>query len=113
MRIVPRFPALNVWTNEDGAIAAVRLPGVNADDLDISIKDNTVTIAGSHGPEEGQDEANYLRRELRYGDFSRSFQLPFNIGADKVEATYENGILNLHLPRAEADKPRKIEVKSA
>ena len=113
MRIVPRFPALNVWTNEDGAVASVRLPGVNADELDISIKDDSVTIAGSHSPQDGQNEANYLRRELRYGNFSRTFQLPFSVGVDKVEATYENGILNIYLPQAEADKPRKIAVKSA
>ena len=113
MRTAPRFPALNVWTSEDGAIASVRLPGVNTDDLDISIKDDRVTIAGSHSPENGQNEPNYLRRELRYGNFSRTFQLPFSVGADKVEATYENGILKIYLPQAEADKPRKIAVKSA
>ena len=113
LRVVPRFPALNVWTNEDGAMATVRLPGVNSEDLDISVKENSVTIAGSRSSEELPEEANYLRRELRSGDFSRTFQLPFNVDANKVEATFENGILHLSVPRAEADKPRKIAVKSA
>ena len=67
----------------------------------------------SRSSEELPEEANYLRRELRSGDFSRTFQLPFNVDANKVEATFENGILHLSVPRAEADKPRKIAVKSA
>jgi HSP20 family protein len=94
-------------------MATVRLPGVNSEDLDISVKENSVTIAGSRSSEELPEEANYLRRELRSGDFSRTFQLPFNVDANKVEATFENGILHLSVPRAEADKPRKIAVKSA
>ena len=112
-RVQPRFPAMNIWTNEDGAIAEAKLPGVNPDDIDISVEGQTVTVAGSRSPESLAEGQKYLRRERRYGNFSRSFELPFAIDADKVEATFKNGILHLSLPRAEADKPKKIAVKSA
>ncbi len=112
-RVRPRFPAMNIWTHEDGAIAEAKLSGLNPEEIDISVEGETVTIAGSRSPEELEDSDKYLRRERRYGKFSRSFELPFAIDADNVEATFKNGILHLSLPRAEADKPKKIAVKSA
>ena len=112
LRVGPRFPALNVWTNEDRAVATVRLPGVDPEQLDISVENDTITISGSRDPQDTEDKALYLRRELRYGKFSRTFQLPFQVDADAVEAHLENGILTLSLPQSEADKPKKIVVQS-
>ena len=112
-RVGPRFPALNVWTNEDGAVATVRLPGVDPEQLDILVENDTITISGSRDPQDTEEEARYLRRELRYGKFSRTFQVPFQVDADAVEAHIENGILTLSLPQSEADKPKKIAIQSA
>ena len=109
----PGYPVLNVWTNEDGAIAEAKLPGVNPEDIDISIEEETVTIAGNRTAAELEDGEKYLRRERRYGKFNRSFELPFAIETDAVEATFKNGILRISLPKAEADKPKKIAVKTA
>jgi len=112
-RVAPSYPAMNVWTNEDGAVITAELPGVNPDGIDIAVVGDTLTLTGSRTPEELGEGAKYHRRERGYGRFSRSFQLPFKVETDKVEAMFEQGILHLSLPRAEADKPRKITVKTA
>ena len=112
-RVASAFPAMNIWINEDTAIVTARVPGVNLENIDISVKANTVTVAGARNPVELGDGETFLRRERRYGNFSRTFQLPFNVEADAVEATLEKGILQITLPRAEADKPKKIAVKAA
>ena len=109
----PGFPVLNVWMNEDGAIAEAKLPGVNPEEIDISVEGETVTIAGNRTAAELEDGEKYLRRERRNGNFSRSFELPFAVETNAVEATFKNGILHISLPKAEADKPKKIAVKTA
>jgi HSP20 family protein len=108
----PSYPAMNVWTSEDSAVVTAELPGCNADNLDISVVNETLTVAGSRAPEELEEGATYHRRERSCGGFSRTFQLPFQVDAGQVEATFQNGILQVTLPRAEADKPKKIAIKS-
>jgi len=112
-RTAPGYPAMNVWTNEEGAVLTAELPGVNPADIDIAVVGDTLTLTGSRAPEELGEGTQYHRRERGYGRFSRSFQLPFKVEPDKVEARFDQGILHLSLPRAEADKPRKIVVKTA
>ncbi|MBN1177887.1 MAG: Hsp20/alpha crystallin family protein [Anaerolineae bacterium] len=107
----PTYPAMNVWTNEDGAVVTAELPGIAADDISISITGDTVTLSGSRKPEEPGEDAAYLRRERRHGNFTRVFQLPHKIAADQVEAVFKKGVLHISLPRAEDDKPKKIAVK--
>ncbi len=107
------FPAINVWTGPEGAIVTAELPGMKADDIDISVVGETVTLSGSRKPAEAGDDVTYHRQERGYGQFTRTFELPFSVEADKVDALFENGILQVSLPRAEADKPRKITVKTA
>ncbi len=113
VRVRPTFPAINIWTNQEGAVIEAKLPNFNPEDIDISVEGETITIAGERTPEELEAGKQYLRRERRYGKFSRTFQLPFAIAADAVEADYEKGILRITLPRSEADKPKKIAVKPA
>jgi HSP20 family protein len=112
-RTAPSYPAINVWTNEDGAVVTAELPGVNPEDIDISVVNDSLTLSGDRKAVELADGDKYHRRERGYGKFNRTFQLPFKVEADKVEAVFEKGVLNLSLPRAEADKPKKITVKSA
>jgi HSP20 family protein len=112
-RTAPSYPAINVWTNEDAAVITAELPGVDADDIDISVVNDSLTLSGERKAEGLEEGDQYHRRERGYGKFTRSFQLPFNVEADHVEALFENGILHLSLPRAEADKPKKITIKSA
>jgi HSP20 family protein len=112
-RTAPSYPAINVWTNEDGAVVTAELPGVDAEDIDIAVVNDTLTLSGERKAEGLVEGDQFHRRERGYGKFNRSFQLPFKIEADNVDALFENGILHLSLPRAEADKPKKITVKSA
>lgn len=108
------FPAINVWTNDDeGAVLTTELPGIDPDDVSISVTGDTLTINGCCKPVEAPESAQYHRRERSRGDFSRTVQLPYTIDPNKVEARVDMGILTVVLPRAEAEKPRQISVKSA
>ena len=113
VRVAPKFPAINIWANDDGVAVSAKLPGVTAENIDISVKENSVTIAGTREPKALDEGEKFLRRERRGGDFSRTFRLPFVVDSNGVEAVFKNGILNVSLPRAEEDKPRKISVKTA
>jgi HSP20 family protein len=106
------YPAMNVWVSQDGAIVTAELPGVDPDDIDISVTGDTLTVSGCHNPDLYQEGESYHRKERGCGKFSRSFQLPFQVAPEGVTAGFENGVLNIDLPRTEADKPKKIEVKA-
>ena len=112
-RVAPGYPAMNVWTNEEGAIVTAELPGIDPEGLHIAVVKNTLTLSGERTPAELAEGEVYHRRERGHGKFTRSFQLPFNVEANNVKAVYDKGVLRITLPRAEADKPRKIVVKAA
>lgn len=111
MPVFRGYPAMNVWVNEDGAIVTTELPGVNPEELDISVVDDTLTLSGTRKADELEEGATYHRRERGCGSFTRSFQLPFKVDPQKVEAVASNGVLTITLPRAEEDKPKKIAVR--
>jgi HSP20 family protein len=104
------FPPINVWSSESGVIVRTEIPGTDPNDVDISLVNDTLTIKGSRHPETLKDEQRCHRQERGYGQFTRSLQLPFGVEADRVQARFTNGVLQITLPRAEADKPRKIGV---
>jgi HSP20 family protein len=112
-RSAPGYPALNVWTNEDSALVTAELPGMQAEDIEINVTGSTLTLVGKREPENLPENARYHRRERGCGDFSRSIELPFPVQSEKVEARLEKGVLEIVLPRAEEDKPRKIAIKAA
>lgn len=105
------FPAFNVWSNEDGAMVTSELPGVSMSDLDITVQGKSISVKGSRKADI-DEQARYLRRERPEGEFTRSIDLPYMIDASKVEAKMANGVLEISLPRAENDKPRKISVSA-
>jgi HSP20 family protein len=104
--------ALDVTENEEEFTVKASVPGINPDDLEITFTDGTLTIKGETREEKDVEEAHYHIRERRFGNFSRSISLPSNLDADKIEASYDSGVLTLHLPKAEEMKPKRIEVKS-
>ena len=112
-RTAPEYPAVNIWADEESVLVTAELPGVKADDLDINVLGENLTISGVRQPDEVPEEARYHRRERGFGKFSRTIQMPFQVDVKNVKATFKNGVLNITLPRAEADKPKKIAVKSA
>jgi HSP20 family protein len=105
-------PPVNAWVGEADVIVAAELPGVDPGKVDISVVGDTLTISGSRDAETLKNGESYHRQERDFGRFSRTIQLPFHVETGKVEAKYTRGILKITLPRAEADKPRKIAVKS-
>jgi HSP20 family protein len=106
------FPAVNVWVAENNAVITSELPGVEPEDIDISVAGKTLTIRGSRKSEELKEGESFHRRERWHGQFTKTLEMPFSIESGKVEAKFVKGILNISLPRAEAEKPRKISVKS-
>jgi len=108
----PEFPLLNLWTNPDGAIVAAEVPGVSPDDLEISIRRDTVTLRGTRKGEP-TDDAVVLRQERRTGSFARNMVLPFRVDAEKASAKFDRGVGTLTLPRPEEDKPHRISISRA
>jgi HSP20 family protein len=106
------FPAVNVWSGEEGLAVAAEMPGVDPKDLEVSLDGDRLTVKGRRPAPEPKDGLVLRRRERGYGEFLRTFELPFAVDADKVEARYEKGVLRLTLPRREQDKPKRIAVKS-
>jgi HSP20 family protein len=108
----PSYPAINIWTNGEGQLITAEMPGVKLNDIDIAVTGDALSISGERRPDEVAKDASYHRRERNYGSFSRTVQLPFMVDTNKVEAKIANGVLLIKLPRAEADKPKKIEIKN-
>lgn len=106
------FPSINIWTSENGAIARTEIPGIDPNDIEISIVNDTLTIKGFRNPEIIQEDQTCHRQERGHGQFTRSLQLPFRVETDEVLARSSNGVLEITLPRAKADQPRKIGVVS-
>lgn len=105
------FPAFNIHSNAEGAVLTAELPGVEIADLDITVSGKVISVKGTR-KEGSSEDGKHLRRERKVGEFVRSFEMPFTIDAEKVEARSNNGILKLVVPRSEADKPKRIEVKT-
>lgn len=105
------FPAVNLWTDDERAVATCELPGVDTEDMEISVENDVLTIRGTRLPEDLDEDAQFRRHERGHGQFSRTIPVPFAVEADGVEASYEDGILRITLPRAEASKPRQIEIE--
>lgn len=98
-------------TSEEFVVTA-ELPGMNPDDIEITLSDNQVTIKGRRAAEQEDKRGNYLRTERRFGSFCRSFALSSPIADDKVTASYKDGILEVHLPKSEGAKPKQIEIRT-
>jgi HSP20 family protein len=103
-------PSLDVYQNSDDIVAIVELPGMNKEDIDISLHDGTLTISGERKESSEQKAENAERTERFVGKFRRSISLPTPIDAGKVTASYKDGILTVTMPKAEEAKPKKIEV---
>ena len=106
------FPAVNVFSDQDGYVVRMETPGVAADQINIESHDRTLTISGkreSGAPQGG----SFHRRERNSGQFSRSLQLPADLELSRAEASYKNGMLTIRIPKKEEAKPRQITVKAA
>lgn len=111
--VAVEFPAVNVWASADQAVVTTEVPGIDPKSLDITVVDKNLTLRGTRQPEELKEGEAYHRRERWNGQFTKTVELPFAVDSSKVEARLVKGVLNVFLPRAEADKPRKITINPA
>lgn len=105
-------PACEIVESGDYLLMSVDLPGMKQDDIKIEMSDDMLTVSGERKRESTEKNHKLQRYEKSYGFFKRSFALPSAIDADKIEARYENGVLELYLPKTPAAKPRNIQIQS-
>ena len=103
-------PAIDVFEKDDSFVVKAEIPGMKEEDIDISVSGDTLTIKGERKAESEVKEEDYHYCERCYGSFSRSISIPSSVDAAKIEASYNNGILEVTLPKAPEVKPKKIEV---
>lgn len=104
------LPRIEIYEKEDKFVVKAELPGMKEEDVDVSVSDDTLTIRGEKTAESEVKEEDYYCSECSYGSFYRSIGLPSNVDTKKIEASYENGVLEVTLPKAAEVKPKKITV---
>src|SRR5271169_3774984 len=103
-------PPVDIYENGDNLVLKAELPGVNPDEVEIRVEDNTLYLKGERKFEKEVKEQNYHRVERTYGTFTRTFSLPNSVDADKVAANYKDGVLTLTMPKKEEAKPKTIKI---
>ena len=103
-------PSVDISETKDNLIIKAEMPGMNKEDVKISIHDNILTLKGEKKQEKEEKEENYHRVERSYGSFCRSFALPASVKADQVKASYKDGVLNISLAKIEEAKPKEIPI---
>jgi HSP20 family protein len=103
-------PAVDVTEDEENVLVRAEMPGMNKDDIEVTVRDNTLLLRGEKKTETNYEKENVHRYERRYGRFERVIALPEYVDSEKVAAKYEDGILTLTLPKTEASKPKQIKI---
>lgn len=106
------FPPVNLWLGSGSVAVTAEIAGVAPDDIEITVHEDSLTIAGERKPPIEGESVAWHRRERAFGKFRRIVQLPFRVDADKVQARFSNGVLEVELQRPEQDRPRTIKVKA-
>ena len=112
-RQAPWMPAMDVYETDENVVVTVELPGIKAEDVEVSVEDATLTVSGTREFSSEVTEESYHRIERRYGSFSRAVSLPPQVDTGKVEARFEDGVLTVEVPKVEKAKPKKIQIKDA
>ncbi len=115
-RIISRgrqaYPPVNVYATGDDVVVTSEVPGIEASLIDLTVAGDMLTLKAEKKPVDLKEGEKWHRNERAYGSFNRTVKLPYNVDSSKIEALYDKGILRLTLPRAESDKPRKINVRT-
>jgi HSP20 family protein len=106
-------PALDITTTPDELVVKASLPGWKPEDVEITLTGSTLTISGEMKEEARREEESWVLNEIRRAGFSRTLELPEGLIGDRATATYEHGILTLHIPKAEEVKPKQIRITAA
>ena len=104
-------PALDISERKDAYLVTVELPGVEPDDLEITLEDGLLTIQGERQFTSESSEQQFHRIERRYGAFRRSITLPAQVQAEQIQASFDNGVLQIVVPKMEEAKPKRIQVR--
>jgi HSP20 family protein len=105
-------PSVDIFENKNEIVLEAELPGMTADDVNISIENNVLTLHGERRFEKKDESDNFHRVERSYGSFTRSFTLPPTVSSENANAEFQNGVLRLTLAKREEAKPRRIEIKA-
>ncbi len=103
-------PSIDMYEKEDSFILRAEIPGVNKEDVDISMSGDTLTIKGERKPAEEAKEFEYQCSEVCYGNFSRSIDMPAAVNPEKIDATYHNGMLEIRLQKVKEAIPARIQI---
>lgn len=103
-------PAVDIYETENEIVLKADLPDINPKDVDIRVEDNILYLKGERKFEKETNEENFHRIERSYGSFARSFSLPHTVAADKIMASYKDGVLHVKMPKREESKPKQIKI---
>jgi HSP20 family protein len=106
-------PAVDIYEDKDKYVVNAELPGMRREDIDVSLDGNTLTISGERKQEEEKKEGENYRSERYFGRFQRCVTLPSGVDANKIQASYKDGVLTVTLPKSEEAKPKQIQVKTS
>lgn len=106
-----KTPSLDVFEEKDEIVVKADLPGMNKDEIEVTVMENVVTIKGEKKKEEEVKEKDYYRRERSYGSFVRSVELPSEVKSDQIKANFKDGVLEVRMPKTEEAKKKSVSVK--
>lgn len=104
------LPAVDVSETEDALLLHFDLPGISQSDINVELNDNVLTVSGQRERKQELSKDNFYPYERRFGSFSRSVSLPSGVSEDDISASYENGVLDVRVPKPEEQKPRRIQI---
>lgn len=104
-------PSVDLVKKDDHLVLRADLPGIKPDEVKIEVEDDVLTVSGEHREEKEEKKEDYLRRERRYGSFARSMILPKGVSADDIEASCEDGVLEVTIPAPKGEEKQKVEIK--
>lgn len=106
-------PSVDVAETNEEIVVKAEVPGVSKDDIDLTVESNRLIISGEKRQEEEEEGKNYYRTERSYGSFRRIFSLPAQADTDNVQASYDDGVLTVRIPKTEVARGKKIDIKSS
>ncbi|MBY0510349.1 MAG: Hsp20/alpha crystallin family protein, partial [Rhodospirillaceae bacterium] len=106
----PAYPPVNLWVGDDSVAVTAELPGLSRDEINLTVREDTLTIQGERKPAANDNRAAWYRRERTIGSFARTIALPYRVDPEQVKARLANGLLEVEIQRPTADLPRKIQI---
>jgi HSP20 family protein len=109
----PWLPAVDVWETDNELVLSFDLPGIPEDQINVELDDNVLTVSGERERTNETSGERFYRYERRFGTFSRSVTLPAGVNEESIKADFSNGVLEIHVPKPEEQKPKRIQVGSS